>query len=190
MIDVSEMTAQIPSTMIMEGRVFDIIGLSHGMLFCPEDYGFRPSMIHTACYDGFFARYQILQNELFLDRLTIHSDNQIYPIFNGIAPAPSRQEYGCMVYGNVGLPVPYSGEVRLGKDIIDRCCVNLGYQKPSAYGTVIDCCFDEGILMGTTDRSPDAGAIRGRFKRDFNDLTDGDVVRKIDLALSLGMEFL
>lgn len=184
------MTAQIPNTVIVEGKTYDIIGLSHGTLFCPEDYGFRPLMIHTACYDGFYARYRIVRNGLFLDRLTIHSDNKTYPFLNGIAPRPSRQEYGCRVYDNVGLPVPYSGAIRLGSDVIDRYYVNLGYQKPSAFGTVIECFFDEGIMTGSTDRSPDAAAIRGRFKRHFNDISDGAVVEKIDKALSLGMEFL
>jgi len=187
---VSEMTAQIPNTVIVQGKVFDIIGLSHGMLFSPEDYGFHPSLFHTACNDGYYARYQIVKNQLFLDRLTIHSDNNVYPLLNGIVPQPSKKEYGCMVYDGVCLPVAYTGSIRLGSGVIDRYYLNLGYQKPSAFGTVIEYIFEEGLLMGEIDRSPDAAAIRGRFKRDFNNLSNGDIVEKIDRALSLGMEWL
>ena len=184
------MTAQIPNTVIVQGKVFEIIGLSHGMLFCPEDFGFRPSMIHAACYDGYYCRYRIVRDRLYLDRLTIHSDNQVYPSLNGVIPKPGREEYGTMVYDNIGLPIQYSGAIRLGRDVFDRYFVPLGYQKPSAFGTVIEYTFNKGILTDSADRSLDAAAIRGRFKRDFNDLSNGAVVEKIDQALSLGMEFL
>lgn len=184
----SEMTAQIPNTVMIRKKVYDIIGLERGALFCPEDHGFRPSMIHSGCYDGFYARYTISRKRLILDRLTIYSEDKTYPVLNGAAPKPSRQEYGCMVYNNVNLQISYTGAIRLGRDLMPRYSVRIGYHKPSAYRTVIDCFFESGLLVRLIDRSPDAAAIRGKFKHDFNDLSCSSVLDKIDRAFSLGME--
>lgn len=182
------MTAQIPNTVVFRKMVYDIIGLENGRLFYPEDFGFRPSMIHTACCDGFFARYLIRKSGLYLERLTIYSEDQVYPHLNRIAPKPSRQEYGCMFYDRVFLPIPYTGAIRLGRDFINRYYVHLGYQKPSGYETVIDCFFRSGALVRCVDRSREAAAIRGRFRNEFNSFSDGSAIDLIDHAFSLDME--
>ena len=186
----SEMKAQIPNTMTFRGSIYEIIGLSQNILFCPEDFGFRPAMIHTGCYDGFYGHYRIARKNLFLDRLTIFSEDRAYPVLNGSYPRQSREEYGCMVYDGIRLLIPFTGSVRLGRGFICRYYVRLGYQKPSGYRTVIDCSFKHGVLVHFINRSREAAAIRGKFKEEFCDQANGSVVEKIDRAFSLGMEFL
>jgi|GEM_PF-3674719 hypothetical protein len=169
-------------------KIYDIINLEHNGLFCPEDYGFRPTMIHSGCYDGFYARYHIDHKCLILDRLTIYSEDKAYPVLNGATPKPSRQGYGCMVYDNVNLHIAYTGAIRLGRDLMQRHSVHTRQFNPSAYCTVIDCIFEGGLLVRWIDRSPDAVTIRMKFRHDFCDLPNSSVMDRIDRAFPPGME--
>ncbi|MEM4721362.1 MAG: hypothetical protein QXT73_04810 [Candidatus Methanomethylicaceae archaeon] len=42
--------------------------------------------------------------------------------------------------------VPFIGKLRLAKDFIQELYVHMGFQKPSAYQTVLDLLFEEGYL--------------------------------------------
>lgn len=53
------MTAQIPDTFIFNGEEYSLIGMKGGDLISPEQFGMLPGMLHTACYRGFYATYEL-----------------------------------------------------------------------------------------------------------------------------------
>jgi len=65
------MTAQIPDEFIFKGKKYELVGIKGDDLFSPETVGMEPEMMHTACYRGFYAKYRLTQEALYLSELTI-----------------------------------------------------------------------------------------------------------------------
>jgi hypothetical protein len=63
----------------------------------------------------------------------------------------------------------------------------MGFQKPSAFGTVIDLSFEDGLLVSSVDRSEDAAEIRGKFRDEY--YGEGQIPEDaVSKAFSLQME--
>ncbi|HAX98084.1 MAG TPA: hypothetical protein DCY12_04150 [Candidatus Atribacteria bacterium] len=65
------MTAQIPDEFIFKGKKYELVGIKGDDLFSPETVGMEPEMMHTASYRGFYAKYRLTQEALYLSELTI-----------------------------------------------------------------------------------------------------------------------
>jgi hypothetical protein len=61
----------------------------------------------------------------------------------------------------------------------------MGYQKPTAFKTVLDIILDNGQVVEIKDRSQEMEKKRGRFKEHYE---SGSIVQGIDDAFSLAME--
>ena len=62
----------------------------------------------------------------------------------------------------------------------------MGYQKPTAFKTVLDITLRDGRVVEINDRSQEIEQKRGAFKKHYN---SGDMLQRIDEAFSLDMDF-
>lgn len=161
------MTAQISDTFIFKGEQYSLIGMEGGDLISPEQFGMRPEMLHTACYRGFYATYELTETGLYLRELTLCEKDGNYLPINGVSP--EKEEHQASYY-NLSILVPLTGRIRLAKDFIKELYVHMGYQKPTAFKTVYDITLDNGRVVELKGRSNEMKKKRGAFRRYFRKL--------------------
>ncbi len=176
------MTAQISDTFILKGKNYQLIGIDGGELVSPEQFGMVPTMMHTACYRGYYSTYELTDSELILRELTLSEKNGNYLPINGINP--EKEEYQA-TYRDLGLVVPFTGKMRFARGLIEEFYVHMGFQKASAFKTVLDFTLKEGKIVEVRDRSKDAKRKRGEFKKRFE---SEDMIKMIDEAFDLDMD--
>ncbi len=176
------MTAQISDRFIFKGDEYSLIGMKGGDLASPEQFGMEPEMIHTACYRGFYASYELTEEALYLRELTLREKNGNYLPIEGIEPA--KEEYQATYHG-LSVVVHFTGKIRLAKDFIEELYIHMGYQKPTAFKTVLDITLKEGRVVEIKDRSQEMEEKRGSFKKHYE---SGNMIQTIDEAFSLDMD--
>jgi hypothetical protein len=118
--------------------------------------------------------------------MTLRVNNEDYKPINGVMPI---LDSGQATYKNINIRVPFTGQIRLAKDFIWELYVHMGYQKPSAFETVIDLKFENGQIVEISDRSKEVAEIRGGFSNHYNKRRGLiGVFRRIKQAFSLDME--
>ena len=80
--------------------------------------------------------------------------------------------------------VPYTGKIRLAKDFIEELYIHMGYQKPTAFKTVLDITLKDGQIVEINDRSQEIEQKRGAFKKHY----ESNLIETIDDAFSLDMD--
>jgi hypothetical protein len=176
------MTAQISDTFLFRGDGYSLIAMTVGDLFSPEHFGMEPEMIHTACYRGFYVTYELTEEALYLRELTIRERNGNYLPIEGIEPV--KEDYQATYHG-LSVVVPLTGKIRLAKDFIEELYIHMGYQKPTAFKTVLDITLKDGREVDIKDRSQEMEQKRGVFKKHYE---SGDMLQTIEEAFSLDME--
>lgn len=166
------MTAQISDTFLLWGGEYSLIGMTDGELASPEQFGMVPEMLHTACYRGFYATYELTDHALYLRELTLRERNGKYlPIGNA---RPIVDEYLLQGhYRGLNELVPFTGKIRLAKGFIWELYIHMGYQKPTSFQTVFDITLKEGEVMEIKDRSREMEERRGAFRRSYD--SGGDI---------------
>ena len=163
------MTAQISDSVFFEGQEFQIIGIEGSALFSPVDFGMQPEMRCTACYRGFHVKYELADGSLYLKELYITEANGKAAPLGGVSPeyhSNSIMPDEACYYG-LKIPIPFTGKIRIAKDFIPKMYVHMGFQKASAYKTVLDITLEEGQVVEGHDRSKEAKKIRGNFKKRY-----------------------
>jgi hypothetical protein len=176
------MTAQISDRFIFKGEEYSLIGMTGGYLASPKQFGMEPEMIHTACYRGFYATYELTEKSLYLRELTLREKNGSYLPIEGIEP--TKEEYQA-TYHSLSFVVPFTGKIRLGKDFIEELYIHMGYQKPTAFKTVLDLTLQDGQVVEIRDRSQEMEKKRGAFKKHYE---SGNIEQTTDEAFSLDMD--
>ena len=176
------MTAQIPDTFIFKGEDYSLIGMTEGELVFPQQYGMEPVMIHTACYRGFFATYELTEEALYLRQLTLREKNGNYLPIGKIQP--QIKDYQA-TYRGLSEVIPFTGKIRLAKDFIKELYIHMGFQKPTAFKTVLDITLKNGQIIEVRDRSKEIEEKRGAFKKQYE---SGDMLKGIHEAFSLDMD--
>ena len=178
------MTAQITDKFTYRGEQYSLIGIRGGDLFSPEGFGMEPEIIHTACYRGFYAKYELTDKALLLKELTIREKNDKYVLINTVRPIMDRSN-GTARYENIDLVVPFTGKIRLAKDFIDALYIHMGYPKASVFNTILDIQIDNGKTIEIKDRSKEMEQKRGDFKRRYE---SGNIIEGINQAFSLDLD--
>jgi hypothetical protein len=176
------MTAQISDRFIYKGQEFSLIGIEGEGLAKPEDFEMKPVAMHTACYRGFFSIYEITEKGIFLREMGIKEDMGNYKPINDVWP--TMEEYGAL-YKDIDLLISFSGKIRLAKDFIEERYIHMGFQKPSAYETVIDLIFEDGRIVEINDRSKEVEAIRKSGKERYKKWR---IFKKIKKSFELDMD--
>ncbi len=177
------MTAQITDKFIFNGDKYSLIGMRGGDLASPEQFGMEPEMLSTACYRGFYATYEIKERTLFLRELTLREKNGNYLPIRGIEP--ELEEYQA-TYHDLKVMIPYTGKLRLAKDFIRELYIHMGFQKATAFKTVLDITLKDGRVIEIKDRSREIEQKRGAFKKHYE---SGNPFETIEEAFSLDMDF-
>ena len=172
------MTAQIPDRYRWQGQDYAFVAASAPLDFVPEENGFRPVMVSTACWRGYVCSYEIAEDTLFLRRLEIRCQEDDYPPFDGVLPV--REGRGRAVYENLRHRMDYTGSILLGADFLDDYYVHMGIQRAWAYQRVHELVFEHGRLVRTADHCQAVEAIRRRMEEDpdgfFGSPGDGAVL--------------
>jgi hypothetical protein len=177
-------TAQIPDTFIFEGNEYSLIGKTEGDFATPDQFGMSAIMLHTACYRGYYATYELTKEGLFLRELTLREKDGNYVPISGIAPIINEKQLQAS-YSNLNVLVPFSGKIRLGKGFIQDLYIHMGYQKPTAFKTVLDITLKDGRPVEIKDRSEEMEKKRGAFKKAYE---SGQMNKSIEDAFSLDMK--
>lgn len=194
------MTAQIMDTVFFGGDEYDVVGTtsvqtgssgklnSHAGIVSPKRFGMMPVKMHTACYRGFYAAYEITLESMYLRRLTVKNIFCFYPSIKGVKPVRKIEDCDdmedtnvfirpfvktCLAvfakasYDSLNVNIPYTGTILLAKDFIDEFHVNMGFQKPTAYKTVLEVVLKNGKISGVSDRSQEMQQQQGAFFKDY-----------------------
>ncbi|NHJ47924.1 MAG: hypothetical protein FK733_09060 [Asgard group archaeon] len=152
------MTGQIPDEFLYKDERYAIAGISGGSLFNPEDFDLKPHSSCTACWRGYQAFFNVIENHLVIDTLYINIEET--KILNNKKPKKlsksSKDPYRSFFkfhYPGLMLKLNFSGTILLAKDFIDSMYVHMGFQKPIAYETVIELKFEKGKLIEAVDKS-------------------------------------
>ena len=204
------MTSQISDTIIYKGINYSLIGIDAGELFCPEHFGMEAEMIHTACYRGHYATYELTDDSLILRELTIRSKSGKYLPIGGVEPMKEVEEYSdadedgfqeisthkesintdeiipFASYSGLDEVVPFSGKIRLANDLIPELYIHMGYQKLTAFKVVLDVKLKNGRVVEIVDRSQEMEQKRGAFKKYYD---SGDMTKTIEDAFRLDIDF-
>lgn len=184
------MTAQISDQFTYQRRNHEVVAIERGELFKPEDHGFQPVMLNTACWRGYYCRYAIPKDRLVLATLNIGLDPESPPpAWLGIIPKKEGlfKTDHAWEYPDLNLPLPYTGGIVIGREFIREFYVHMGFHRPHCYRYVIELAFREGRLINATDHSETMEAIREKI-RAFGDNGRGNISEFIEDAFSLSFE--
>jgi len=172
------MTAQIMDRFLFRGEEYRLVGGEGGPLISPQDFGMEPGFIHTACWRGFYSTYEIKDDQIFLVEMTMREKKGNYIAINNKMPEVTEHQ-AC--YENIYLPVPFTGRLLLAKDFIQELYVHMGFQEPTAFKTVLELTFKDGLLMDLQDRSKEMEQERETLKQKYE---SEDFYEEVDEAFS------
>lgn len=176
------MTAQITDVFHFNGKNYSLIGKTKGELASPQQFGMNPVRIHTACYRGFYAEYELTQEALYLRKLTLRERDERYIPIGKIHP--ERDDDYQAVYRGLSEITPFTGKIRLANGFIEDLFIHMGYQKATAYKTILDLSLQDGKIVELIDRSMEIKQKRGAFKKHYE---TGNFAQTINDAFSLDM---
>ena len=78
---------QRPDALVVRDGQYDILGYDGPQLFEPERFGITPVALSTACRRGFFCRFEITSDKLFLPFLKIRAKGGLYPLIHDTPPS-------------------------------------------------------------------------------------------------------
>ena len=176
------MTAQISDTFLFKGDKYEMIGISEGKLASPQQFGMEAEMLHTACYRGFFATYELTDDALYLRELTLRERNENYLPIGEVEPV--LDDHQATYYG-LSQVIAFTGKIRLAKDFLNDFFISMDYQNPIAFRTVLDITLKDGRVIEIKDRSQEIKKKRAAFKKNYE---SGDMLQNNEEAFSLDMD--
>lgn len=175
------MTAQIGDIYKHKNKEYKLVALSAKLPFDPQEFGMEPHMSSTACYRGYWCKYDV-DEMLILDELYLFNRDGKYPQINGVEAEQEefieltmtngknkskvkRSKYNHhRAYLNINLPIPYTGKILLGNGFIQDFYIHMGFQRYWAYQELIEFVFEDGILLEANDFSSEAKKAREQLK--------------------------
>lgn len=162
------MTAQIHDTLIMEKEKYLVLDSENPKRFCfhAERFGMIPKTRTTACWRGFYSKYQLIDGYLYLTDVHLSlGEDQKYKKINGVIPGIKDEFLGFRHYKNLNLPVPYTGWACIGKDFLNEYYVHYGTDDTMFYKEVYLLYFLDGKLVHRRDVSEEKKELRENRKR-------------------------
>jgi hypothetical protein len=178
-------TAQIEDSIIFKGNEYSLIGKTEGEFATPEQFGMTAVTIHTACYRGYYATYEVTEENLILRKFTLREKDGNYLPISGVLPVIDAKKIQSATYSDLNVVVPFSGRIRLAREFIRDFYIHMGYQKATAFKTVLDLTLNDGRVVEIKDRSEEMEKKRGAFKKAFS---SGEINKSIEDAFSLDMK--
>ena len=168
------MTAQISDEITYNGEQYTLAAVSEPIKFDPHEYGFKPASASTACRRGFWYEYAVEDDVFLMKRLHIHTEDGVYPEFNGVSPVlpPAIDRDAKVVqvttYDSImgtatyeaNMPMHYSGRMMVGRGFISEYFVNIGFPATLGFRELLELAFEDGILQEVSDQSVYAALLR------------------------------
>lgn len=184
------MTAQFNDLFVLDGKEYQLSGISDGELFSPGKLGIQSGLCCTACWRGYIATFGLLADRLVLSELLTSFDTQDAPTINGVSPSKVQRPFLGFThrYENANLDLDYSGGLLVTNGFIQELYIHMGFHPAWKYREVIELVFDNGRLVAQTDRSDVCDEIRkrmadkGLMKRLFLNVRDSSLESFIDKA--------
>jgi len=161
---------------------YSLIDQTGGDLVSPEQFGMHAGIMHTGCYRGFYATYELAEDVLYLRKLTLIEESGNYLPIGGVVP--EKAEFRAS-YQGLNEKVLFTGKLRLARDFIREEYVHQGYQAATAFRTVLDITLKEGRIVEIKDRSQDAEKKRNESKQSRLRKILRRVAGKSDLNMNL-----
>jgi len=180
------MSGQMSDVIVVDDEEFALVEPLSGTLFDVRSHGVAPVTMHSANTRGELARYRIEEGRLLLSDLQVGSVDAP-PAINGVEP--STDEYGQVwTYLDLDVPVAFSGDLIVGADPILELYVHAGFLPAWHYERVLAFALDNGLVVGTEDRTEEVAAFRAeRTGADAAPDDDGVFERFLDsIKLRLG----
>lgn len=159
------MTGQISDMFLYEGAEYKLIGCDAPFV-TPHLFGMKTKMLHTACYRGYICTFEIANGHILLRKMIMRELNANYLPIGGVEPSFDDRRTTA-TYDNLGVPITYSGTLRIANGLIPSLRIHMGHQKASAFETVLDIEVSEGRITEVRDRSAEALARRGEFAKRY-----------------------
>ena len=157
------MTAQINDVVRHAGDDWGLAGANGKPLFEPKAFGLEVRAASSACWRGFICRYELRDDQLFLDEVAIALDGTP-PVLLGREPETPRRESGFTArYRNIGAQVPFTGGLLLARGFIRQHYVHMGFHPAWKYAEVIEAELDTGHVVRFLDCSSAMAEIRQRL---------------------------
>jgi len=157
------MTQQATDLFYYEGNQLQVIGITGTGLYTPEKFGIKTRSASTGCWRGYIMRYEIKDNQLFMEGFWVKTLEGIEPpMINEIIPSQITKEYNPgglrgigfnYYYQDVYLKLPFTGSLLLGNRPIEEEYVHMGYPSPTYFQTVLKFDFKNGDLLKIEDIS-------------------------------------
>ncbi len=144
------MTAQISDTFLFKGKEYSLIGKEGGDLASPEQFGMEGEGVQTDCWSGFYAKYELTEESLYLRELNLWEKNGNYLPIGGIEPS---EESDPPAYQGLSVVIPFTGKLMLAKDFIPELYIHAGYQMPIAFKIVLEISVKNGRVVKIKDLS-------------------------------------
>ncbi len=147
------MTEQLLDSLIYNGYEHIIFGISGKNLPKPDDFRIHAIPISTGCMRGYYLGYFCDKDRLFLDQLTVRTEESVYPAlpgaksFRGVADL-----WSCMSYRDLKLPMQFTGGFIMGSKLRRGTGIN----NLSSWFTckvLLEIKFRDGIIDAVTDWS-------------------------------------
>ena len=184
------MTAQIPETVRVNGRRYDLCGIRGDDLFDPAEHDIVAAAPNTACWRGFVCGYKVRYRELLLDELNLWSEPAHWSHNRArlellLGDKLEFDDARCAVNGRgIAFPIRFTGNLLIGRDFIEELYVHMGFHPAYKYREVLELAFEKGRLLTKTDLSEEMEEIRLRKGRgDWQE--SGNLAAWIDDAFRL-----
>ncbi|MCE7748382.1 MAG: hypothetical protein GPJ51_08285 [Candidatus Heimdallarchaeota archaeon] len=175
------MTGQIADSFLFNTEVYSLSGISEGELFSPFDYGLFPRAATTACWRGHVLYFTVAGGYLTLVDMEVNAEEE--PEINGVKPIIREQSLR-LHYQDLNIKLDFSGKIIIAKDFIREMYVHMGFQRSTAYKTVVELEFEKGKFVSEKDLSskmkkkrrkkPDEGARpKSMEERDMSEWIKG-----------------
>jgi hypothetical protein len=187
-------TAQIPDQVAFEAGTFSLVGVNGGPLFDPKALGIKPVSMHTGCYRGYVAGYDVDGDGRFtLARLTPGSGAKIGrrkidadATIAGRAARPSKDR-GEYDFDGLNLPIPFSGGLLVADRFIPALYRHMGFQPGWKYEVVFELLLEAGQLIESHDRSVDVAAVRDQVVSEHRD--DAESSRRESIRRTFTLDY-
>jgi len=157
------MTMQVLDVVIYEREQYDLVGWNAGRIFDPAKFGIQTAPLNTGCLRGCHCFFKIDQETFLLDSMKIRSEDGNYFKINDVHPTPRGQIAGKgeVTYHGLNLNIPYTGTIRLGKDLTGPPHFST-FLPPDEwmYSKVIDVELSNGSVQSIKDMSAEMAERR------------------------------
>lgn len=155
------------TTIRMKEEEYTVLVCENEYIFHPSVFGICPVWSDSSPYE--YDMEIILENyKVSLNYLWVSSDCA-YPLIHQVFPKPcTKNEMEGVEYNNLDLPITYSGTILLTKEVVN----DYGFEEVPCYGykKVLECVFENGILITTVDHSKAMLRIRKNLDLGYRNL--------------------